>query len=432
MSNFITFGCWNKGNCNPGPRVSNPLSRVIAKMDSYIHTLGNAPPSFICVAGDNYYPDIRIDKVEVDGEEKEKKIKTLSITNLKSGFDCLKQFHESHRHIPIDIIAGNHDIENTNKMTVTQIPGSTPVTEPCIITKAEIESTMHYRMMKFTMFNYRVIKNTLIIMIDSNIYQEDLDAAKLNCYELLVNHTLSTLKLEKLHDGSPPITDVNQLKAIQSSWLSTVYASISRIKFANVVIVAHHPFALYKVKNKTCRYDIVKPDYLVFCHSIYKHLRDNNNSRHFFYSCADLHTYQSGIVTINIGGDPITISQEIAGTGGTDLETEIAEIECPSQDSRNKPGSTLSYSMTLIQHSHGFLHWSIEKSGRLAARFIPIDSYSSKYKGKRKIRRRISSGRSSSGKSSSGRSSSGRRSSRGGTKRRSKRGRRMRRSRSRH
>ena len=415
MSNFITFGCWNKGNCNPVLRVSNPLSRVIAKMDSYIHTLGNAPPSFICVAGDNYYPDIHTEKVEVDGEEKDKKIKTLSIQDLRSGFDCLKQFHESHRHIPIDIIAGNHDIENTNKMT---IQGSTHVTEPCRITKAEIESTMHHRMMKFTMFNYRVINNTLVIMIDSNIYQEDLDDAKLKCYELLVNHTLSTLKLEKLHDGSP-IT-VDQLKVIQRRWLSTVYASISRINFANVVIVAHHPFALYKVKNKKCRYDTVKPDYLDFCHSIYKHLRDNNNSRHFFYSCADLHTYQSGIVTINIGDDPIIISQEIAGTGGTDLETEIAEIECPSQDSRDKRGSNLSYSMTLIQHSHGFLHWSIEKSGRLAARFIPIDSYSSKHKSKRK---------SSSGRSSSGRSSSG------GMKRRSqrtfKRGRRMRRSRSR-
>ncbi len=35
MSNFITFGCWNKGNCKPGPGLSNPLSRVIAKMDSY-------------------------------------------------------------------------------------------------------------------------------------------------------------------------------------------------------------------------------------------------------------------------------------------------------------------------------------------------------------------------------------------------------------
>jgi hypothetical protein len=429
MSNFITFGCWNKGNCNPGDRVSNPLSRVIAKMNSYIPRL-SIKPSFICVAGDNYYPDIHIKKVDVDGEETDKKIKTLSIANLKSGFDCLKQFHERHQHIPIDIISGNHDIENTNKMTVVQIPGSTPLTEPCIITKAEIESTMHHRMMKFTMFNYRIIKNTLVIMIDSNIYQEDLDSAKLNCYALLLDHTLSTLKLKELHDGSP-ITDVSQLKDIQKNWLSTVYASISRINFANVVIVAHHPFALYKVKNKTCRYDIVKPDYLNFCHSIYKHLRDNNNSRHFFYSCADLHTYQSGIVTINIENDPITISQEIVGTGGTDLETEIAEMECPSRDKR---GSTLSYKMTIIHHSHGFLHWSIEKKlGRLVARFIPIDSHSSIHKSKRKISsRRSSSERSSSERSSSERSSSG------GTKRprqrTSKRGRskRQRRSRSRH
>ena len=347
----------------------------------------------------------------------------LSIPNLQSGFECLKQFHESHRHIPIDIIAGNHDIENTNKMTV--IPASPspspspPPTEPCIITKAEIDSTKDHRMMNFTMFNYRVIEKTLVIMIDSNIYCEKLDTAeKLNCYELLVNHTLSTLKIKELHDVSP-ITDVGQLKDFQKRWLSTMYASIFRIEFANVVIVAHHPFALYKVKDRNCRYDTVPDDYLEFCHSIYTHLRDNNRSRHFFYSCADLHTYQSGIVTINIGGNPITISQEIAGTGGTDLETEVAEMKCPSQDSRDKSGINLSYEMTIIHHSHGFLHWSVEESGRLAARFIPIDSYSSKHKSKHKGKRKSRSN-----------------SSKGGTKRRrqctSKQQRRMRRTRSRH
>lgn len=418
MSNFITFGCWNKGNCNPDPShaLNNSLSKVIAKMGSYIRTLAKKP-AFVCVAGDNYYPDIHTDP-PLEGEEKGKKTKTLSIPNLQSGFECLKQFHNSHRHIPIDIIAGNHDIENTNKMTVIQ--GSAHVVEePCIITKAEIESTIHHRMMNFTMFNYRVIEKTLVIMIDSNIYCEKMDTReKIKCYEFFVNHTLYTLNLQQLHDNSSPIIDVSQLKEIQKRWLITVvYASISRIEFANVVIVAHHPFALYKIKDGNCRYDTAPDEYLEFCHSIYNHLSDNNNARHFFYSCADLHTYQSGIVTINIEGKPIIISQEIAGTGGTDLETEVAEMECPST---NKGGSTLSYSMTLIQHSHGFLHWSVQKSGRLVAQFIPIDSYSSKRKSKHK---RIS----------------GRSSSRGGTKRRmqrtskrrSNRQRRMRRRRSR-
>ena len=365
MSNFITFGCWNKGNCIPGPELSNPLSRVIAKMDSYIRTPGKELPSFVCVAGDNYYP-------EIVGKGPDKK-KHLSIPDLRSGFDCLSEFQKKHPSIPIDIIAGNHDTENTNKMTVIQ--GSTHVVEePCIITKAEIDSTMHHHNMNFTMFNYRIINNTLVIMLDSNIYCETLGDEELQCYTLLVNHTLSTLKLEKLHDGSP-IT-VDQLKVIQGAWLDRMYGSIGTRKFANVVIVAHHPLALYKVKNKECRYDIVEKDYLEFCHSIYTHLRDRNNSLHFFYSCADLHTYQSGTVTIHHASDhsdTITISQEIAGTGGAHLETEYANMqpECSSVHT----SKLVEYHMTKINHNHGFLHWLIDSgSGNLSATFIPVDS----------------------------------------------------------
>ena len=411
MSSFITFGCWNRWYCNPGPQLSNPLSNVIAKMDSYIHTLGKEP-SFVCVAGDNYYP-------EVVGKGEDKK-KYLSIPELRSGFECLSEFQKRHPRIPIDIIAGNHDIEGTKKMTV--IPASTPATEPCIITKAEIESTMHHHNMNFTMFNYRIINNTLVIMLDSNIYCETLGDEELQCYTLLVDHTLSTLKLEKLHDGLP-ITDVDQLKTLQRAWLTRMYAAVKGHTIQNVVIAAHHPIAMYKVKNG-CKFHTTSDEYLELCHSIYSNLQHMKTSSRlrFFYSCADLHTYQAGVVTLNAGGIPIIINQEIAGTGGTALEEDVAsihDVETGKCNFNHTSVILVSYVMTNIVHSNGFLHWKIDsRSGNLTARFIATHEPK---KEKSRSKRKSSSGRSSSG---------------GGTKRRrqrtSKRGRRIRRSRSRH
>jgi hypothetical protein len=261
--------------------------------------------------------------------------------------------------------------------------------------------------MNFTMFYHRVIGNTLVIMIDSNIYEENLvDLVELNCYEIFLKHTLAKLRLSELYDGSP-ITDVGKLKAIQLAWLDHMYGTIGTRNFTNVVIVAHHPLASYKIKGEECRFPIVKPDYLDFCYGIYTHLRKVNNSLHFFYSCADLHTYQSGTVTINHDSDTIIISQEIAGTGGTELEDEHADMRlCPPM----RKSELVKYEMTKIDHNHGFLHWSTDSvSGKLAATFIPIDSDLSASASE--------SGR-ASGRASASASASG---SSGGTKRRRQR-----------
>ena len=373
MSNFITFGCWNKWYCDPRPgQLTNPLSNVIARMDAFIGTL-KTPPAFVCIAGDNYYPDIRTEP-PVEGQEKGKKIKTLSIPDLESGFECLSEFQKRHRGIPIDIIAGNHDIEDTKKMII--IPAS-PHAEAspntgCIITNTEIKATMHHRTMNFTMFNYRIIKNTLVIMLDSNIYCESLDHDELQCYTLLVNHTLSTLNLKELHDGSP-IANVGQLKTLQQSWLDIMYDAIRGHTIQNVVIVAHHPIAMYKIKNG-CKFRTTSDEYLEFCHSVYSNLQKmKSNTLQFFYSCADLHTYQAGVVTLLSGGIPVTIRQEIAGTGGTALEESVASMSDVEQCVKKHASTVLlGYDMTNALHSNGFLHWKINsKSGNLTARFIP-------------------------------------------------------------
>lgn len=366
-------------------------------MDRTINELtesGMPSPAFICISGDNYYPDI---SKSSDGV----KTKTLSIPDLQSGFKCLSEFQKRHHGIPIDIITGNHDIENTTGMKI--IPAASAVLSEshhneCLITETEIASTIEDGAinMNLTMFNYRVIQNTLIIMIDSNIYCESLTGSELKCYALLVHHTRSKLNL-KLNESvdetrstltlTPTVVD---LKRFQENWLDMMYKSIAGIRFSNIVIVAHHPIAMYKIKNKECKFHTTSDEYLNFCYSIYSRLKGTNGAQHFFYSCADLHTYQAGIVTLRRDDIDIIIQQEIAGTGGTALEEEAAISSCAIADN-----SMVNYSLTHAVHSYGFLHWSIDRGGRLIVRFISIDSFNESSRGgtKRRKRKQVASKR---------------------------------------
>jgi hypothetical protein len=152
-----------------------------------------------------------------------------------------------------------------------------------------------------------------------------------------------------------------------------MYDAIRGRTIQNVVIAAHHPIAMYKIKNG-CKFQTTSDEYLEFCHSVYSNLQKmKSNTLRFFYSCADLHTYQAGVVTLLSGDIPITIRQEIAGTGGTALEESVASISDVEQCAKKHASTVLvGYDMTNVVHSYGFLHWKINsKSGNLTARFIP-------------------------------------------------------------
>ena len=51
VDSFITFGCWNKGYCDPKIK-KNPLSSVMHSLINLKQT-----PKFYVILGDNYYPD---------------------------------------------------------------------------------------------------------------------------------------------------------------------------------------------------------------------------------------------------------------------------------------------------------------------------------------------------------------------------------------
>jgi hypothetical protein len=107
---FITFGCWNKGICNI-ESDNNEVSLVMNKIDQLCEST-YPKPSFIIIAGDNYYPNVRNDPLE-----SKSKVKTIKEIELKSGFDCLLDIYQKHK-IPIDLVAGNHDLVHTNKYKI--------------------------------------------------------------------------------------------------------------------------------------------------------------------------------------------------------------------------------------------------------------------------------------------------------------------------
>ena len=83
MPRFIHFGCWNNSGCdydnldtdvNP---TDTALARVMKKIKQNVDT-SDHKPEFITVAGDNYYPIIKKDKVA--------KIKTKILCDVRSWF----------------------------------------------------------------------------------------------------------------------------------------------------------------------------------------------------------------------------------------------------------------------------------------------------------------------------------------------------------
>ena len=132
---FITFGCWNRGECNM-ENINNPVSVVMQhiKNDVIKSQRTSTPYNFIVVAGDNYYP------------ENVNKVKFFNETNLNSGFTCLEQ-------IPIQkyIIFGNHDYSdkyNKNETIKSDIITNEPMY--CLNITRQLE---YSRKPNFTFFN---------------------------------------------------------------------------------------------------------------------------------------------------------------------------------------------------------------------------------------------------------------------------------------
>jgi len=141
---FITFGCWNKNGCSDASGIAKVMRTARAEPNV----------DFFVVNGDNYYPD------KTDAGHK-----VVNKSELLCGMDRLDKITEKE----IFVLLGNHDIEiiNGDCETITL--------EKQFVHDANVSAGFDkfHLPTELTMFKYLPEQNTMIIMIDSNIYADE-------------------------------------------------------------------------------------------------------------------------------------------------------------------------------------------------------------------------------------------------------------------
>ena len=219
---FINFGCWNNGFC-PG---DNDLTKVMTLLKNQ-----NTPdPEFIIISGDNYYPE---KKTEHTADGKKMKKKYLNYNHLISGFECLP------KEIPIYMVYGNHDYETG--LIVTDKNNDNIETfekeNSCELTKYEINAVESLNREKGYNIDLNIFKSvyfsdsTLIIMIDTTIYDDASIDEYLKCYNII--------------DQSYTAIDIIRQK--QKEFIkSTITTSLNQTQIKNIIVVGHHPIIEFK------------------------------------------------------------------------------------------------------------------------------------------------------------------------------------------
>jgi len=278
---FINFGCWNKNGCKEGSGLYQ-VSELL-KNKEYNDV------DFFIVNGDNYYQQ----------KNKEEKTKTIIVDDLVNGFNCL---NTSANGKEVFLLMGNHDIEPANECkTIKEEKKYTNNDKPNIHFPNDL-----------TMFKEIPEQNTLIIMIDSNLYTGD----NLQCYRNIIEEGL-------------PENDEELIVFLQETQEGLIKKQLDKKNYKNIIICAHHPligFKNQKIKNGKAKGGIDTYDaglYRLLYHIIQPH------ALHFYYLCADIHNYQQGIVKIKGPDDDddkfMEINQYISGTGGADLDDDYDE-----------------------------------------------------------------------------------------------------------
>jgi hypothetical protein len=314
---FIHFGCWNNGTCNI-ESGDNGLSKTMRKLRSYIST---NPINFLVIAGDNYYPS-------KSKNDKGEKVKTLNVGDLKSGFACLPKEVKKY------ILFGNHEYDEISSIINEGVSKASANEEKCKILNLEqeqskiIDTTDNVNLFQDVMFVNK--DGTLIIMIDTTIYEDDIESTKDSCLQ----HIFPSLtKKDTIQDF------INY----QETRIRDILAENNSVK--NIIFVGHHPIISVKIKKDKPKASSLEK---------FKQLFININSllvgKKLYYLCADTHLYQHGMVTIKSSGIPdINIDQYICGTGGAEQD------ECPPTSPSIIEDKTISFNMDICSKTFGFL-----------------------------------------------------------------------------
>jgi hypothetical protein len=363
---FVHFGCWNKLGCSMKKTSvlsenSSDTTRVMIKLRDYIQKKKN--PSFITVAGDNFYPNknkdpnSKVEKVEKVKKDKDKKdkdkdteqdpyesdIKEVRPDNmdkgftdkdredLKSGFGCLPD------KIKKFILIGNHELDTIQgqcrslalEMNIVNFKNSS-----FFMDRPDNDYILHEH------FN----KHTIIIMLDTTMLTATKKFVKYaKCYMELYginSHTKESNSAIKRY-----------LISIQTARVINLIRNVvnKSKNIQNIVFVGHHPLVELKTEKPSeknpageTNLDYVS-DFLDFFYNLYLMIA---GPKKIYYLCADLHQYQKGVINYK----QMKVDQYIVGTGGTKLDPEVNV-----KDLKKPINSYLNYEVRENRKNHGFL-----------------------------------------------------------------------------
>jgi hypothetical protein len=337
---FIHFGCWNKDKCDMIENKTN-ISKTMKLLKSTIDNATENKFNFISIAGDNYYPA----KTTIDG------IKKLEFNrdNFTSGFNCLP------KDIMKYIIFGNHDIKKPYEYYDPLVENKKEKeNKRCYNLKQQLEYFKDPNVIFFTDVTYISHNTTLIIFIDTTLYEIKNMAIADTCYT------------ENIFPTADKSKDINELIRHQHMKIMEIINDPRNNQCKNLIMIGHHP--LYSVKYGDGPKAVngakinVLPILINFIKTIIPILKSKNIT--MYYLCADTHLYQQGIVSINGEYD---IHQYIVGTGGTKLDKKITtDQKIFRQDEIN-----IEYTIIYQNVSHGFITVDINDS--IDIEFISVD-----------------------------------------------------------
>jgi hypothetical protein len=328
---FIHFGCWNNGLCSA--EGTNGLSYTMKKLNSYIQL---NPISFITIAGDNYYP------------QKISSGKIFNTEHFASGFNCLPKDIKKY------LIFGNHDIEDVVK------EGDGEEEIKCKLLDEQIKLVDDDNTIEiFNDVLFKIIDKTLIIMLDTNLYDREIINTPINetCY--------SRLFVKLVNKSGLTIGD---LISYQNCFIRDILKTHPDME--NIILIGHHP--IYSIKNKKGKKDEIKSIRFI---DFLKQISSFLIGKKVYYLCADTHMYQSGVV--NILPD-LAIEQYIVGTGGAEQDNIY------SGNNTVVENGSIVYTKTNEKKEFGFLMVEINESNVscnfISANPVMIGGYNKKYK----------------------------------------------------
>ena len=295
---IAAFGCWNR-KVEEDDQI--PMVRVMNDIKSR-----EAEYTDLIILGDNYYA--QKEKILIDGELVKKLYHKQE--DLEYGFDLVENINIKNKYL----IMGNHDIADTIK-------------QDCIGLSTQCEKSGKFNVM--FPFDFKIIElndGTRIkyIFIDTTIYSIKGDQT---CYDKVLGKTAQTIIQEQTQ------FIINQLND-------------PTIKF--FLIFGHEP--LYSIKTKL---DEQNQKYYIsdsILHELTELILNNSLDKNILYICADVHMYQSGIISNEAGN---CVKQVVCCTGGAEQDHFVLGGNTFIKD-------RFRYDINITKDSYGYVEFVID------------------------------------------------------------------------